>query len=99
MRSSSYEAALVRFEGRIGSAMLSDITRGLTGVLRGDDGCAYFQMLAHDMKQLELQHLKAEANKIPGKIRVFSFVMLMCFTLTYAVVIVSEILKSLGTMF
>ena len=99
MRSSSYEAALVRFEGRIGSAMLSDVVRGLIGVLRGDDGRTYFQMLSHDMKQLELQRLKAEANKIPGKIRKYSFVMLMCFTLTYAVVIVSEILSSLGTMF
>lgn len=99
MRSSSYEAALVRFEGRIGSAMLSDIVRGLIGVLRGDDGGTYFQMLSHDMKQLELQRLKAEANKIPGRIRKYSFIMLMCFTLTYAVVIVSEILKSLGTMF
>ncbi len=29
MRSSSYEAALVRIEGRIASPMLSDITRGL----------------------------------------------------------------------
>ena len=28
MRSSSYEAALVRFEGRLASPMLSDIVRG-----------------------------------------------------------------------
>lgn len=38
MRSSSYEAALTRFEARFNSPMLSDITRGLIGVLRGDDG-------------------------------------------------------------
>lgn len=99
MRSSSYEAALTRFEARIGSPMLSDITRGLLGVLRGDDGAMYFQMLAHDMKQLELQRLKAQAMKIPPKIRVFSFIMLMCFIMTYMAVIVSEILRSLGGMF
>lgn len=99
MRSSSYEAALTRFEAKIGSPMLSDITRGLLGVLRGDDGAMYFQMLAHDMKQLELQRLKAQAMKIPPKIRVFSFVMLLCFIMTYAAVIVSEILRSLGGMF
>ncbi|HBR07651.1 MAG TPA: secretion protein F, partial [Clostridiales bacterium] len=51
MRSSSYEASLVRFEGRIASPMLSDITRGLIGVLCGDDGRLYFQMLSHDLKQ------------------------------------------------
>jgi hypothetical protein len=99
MRSSSYEAALTRFEGRIGSPTLSDIVRGLIGVLRGDDGRMYFQMLAHDLKQLELQRLKAQAAKIPPKIRVFSFIMLVCFMLVYIVVIVMQILNSLGGLF
>lgn len=79
MRSSSYEAALTRFEARLNSPMLSDVVRGLVGVLRGDNSVVYFQMLAHDFKQLELQKLKSEAQKIPPKIRVFSFLMLMCF--------------------
>lgn len=99
MRSSNFEAALTRFEARFNSPMLSDITRGLIGVLRGDDGGMYFQMLSHDMKQLELQRLKAQAMKIPAKIRVFSFVMLMCFLLTYMAIIVYEIITSLGGMF
>lgn len=83
MRSGSYEAALTRFEARFNSPLLSDIVRGLIGVLRGDNGVHYFQMLSHDMKQLELQRLKAKAMKIPPKIRVFSFVLLMCFLVTY----------------
>jgi len=99
MRSSSYEAALTRFEARFNSPMLSDITRGLIGVLRGDDGAVYFQMLSHDMKLLELQRLKAQAMKIPSKIRVCSFFMLMCFLMTYMVIIVYEIITSLGGMF
>ena len=99
MRSSSYEAALTRFEARFNSPMLSDITRGLIGVLRGDDSGIYFQMLSHDMKQLELQRLKAQAMKIPLKIRVFSFAMLMCFLMTYMAIIVYEIITSLGGMF
>lgn len=98
MRSSSYEAALTRFESRLNSPMLSDITRGLIGVLRGDDGTMYFGMLTHDLKQLELQRLKAQALKIPPKIRVFSFLMLMCFMMMYVVVIVFEIIRSLGGM-
>lgn len=99
MRSSSYEAALTRFEARLNSPMLSDVVRGLIGVLRGDDSAVYFQMLAHDFKQLELQKLKSEAQKIPPKIRVFSFLMLLCFLLTYLAIIAFEILKSLGGMF
>jgi Flp pilus assembly protein TadB len=99
MRSSSYEAALTRFEARIGSPTLSDIVRGLIGVLRGDDGRVYFQMLTHDLKQMELQRLKAKAMKIPPKIRKFSFVMLMCFMLTYMVVIIYEIVNSMSALF
>lgn len=96
MRSSSYEAALIRFEA---TAIISDIVRGLIGILRGDDGRMYFQMLSHDLKALELQRLKAKAAKIPPKIRVFSFIMLMCFMMTYIVIIVYQIVNSLGSLF
>lgn len=99
MRSSNYEAALTRFEARLNSPMLSDVVRGLIGVLRGDDSAVYFQMLAHDFKQMELQRLKAQAQRIPPKIRVFSFVMLMCFLLTYLAIICYVALQSLGGMF
>ena len=99
MRSSNYEAALTRFEARLNSPMLSDMVRGLIGVLRGDDSAVYFQMLAHDFKQIELQRLKAEAQKIPPKIRVFSFAMLMCFLLTYLVIICYVAIENLGGMF
>ena len=99
MRSSNYEAALTRFEARLNSPMLSDVVRGLIGVLRGGDSAVYFQMLAHDFKQIELQRLKAEAQKIPPKIRVFSFVMLMCFLLTYLVIICYVAIENLGGMF
>ena len=87
MRSGSYEAALTRFEARFNSPLLSDIVRGLIGVLRGDNGVNYFQ------------RLKAKAMKIPPKIRVFSFVLLMCFLVTYLAIIIYEIIHSLGGMF
>ena len=99
MRSSSYEAALTRFEARINSPQLSDVVRGLIGVLRGDDGAVYFQMLSHDFKQAELQRLKTKASKIPPKIRVYSLTMLMCFLATYFAIIISEIIKSATTLF
>ena len=99
MRSSSYEAALTRLEARLNSPMLSDVVRGLIGVLRGDDSAVYFQMLSHDFKALELQRLKGQAQKIPPKIRVFSFLMLMCFLFTYLAIITGEILNSLGNLF
>lgn len=99
MRSGSYEAALTRFEARLNSPQLSDVVRGLIGVMRGDDGAVYFQMLTHDFKQAELQRLKAKAAKIPPRIRVFSFAMLVCFLATYFAIIGYEIIKSMGTLF
>jgi flagellar protein FlaJ len=99
MRSSGYEAALTRFEARLNSPEVSDVARGLISVLRGDDGAVYFQMLAHDFKQLELQRLKKQAQKIPSKIRVLSFVMLLCFLLTYLAIIAVQVVQSLSGMF
>ena len=98
MRSSNYEAALTRFEARLNSSQLSDIIRGLIGVLRGDDSAIYFQMLVHDFKQMELHRLKARAQKIPPKIRKFSFLMLMCYLSTYLMIIAFEIIKSMSSM-
>ena len=99
MRSGSYESALTRFETRIGSPKLSAVIRGLIGVIRGDDGVIYFQMLSHDLKQLELQRLKTIAMKRPGKIRKYSFAMLFCFLLMYLSVMFVEIVNALGNMF
>ena len=95
MRSSSYEAALTRFEARIGSAQLSDVVRGLVSVIRGDDSAVYFKMLSHDFKLIGLQRLKSQAQKIPPKIRVFSFGMLMLFLLTYLFVMGMQLIDCL----
>ena len=53
MKTGNYENALIHFETRIGSPMLSDVIRGLIGVLRGDDQRMYFKMICFDMRQIE----------------------------------------------
>lgn len=99
MRTGNFEAALTRFESRISSAMLSDVVRGLIGVLRGDDGVVYFRMLTHDMKQIELQRLKRIALERPPKIRKYSFMLLGCMLLVYLGVMGYEIIKTMSGMF
>lgn len=69
MKTGNYENALLRFQNRIGSTMLSDIVRGLIGTLRGDDQQMYFRMLAFDMRQMEQSNLKKEAAKRPNRCR------------------------------
>ena len=99
MRTGNYEGALTRLEARVSSAMLSDVVRGLIGVLRGDDGVAFFRMLAHDMKQLELQRLKKLALERPPKIRRYSFLLLGCMILVYMGVMGYQIIGTMSGIF
>lgn len=99
MRTGNFEGALTRFEARVSSAMLSDVVRGLIGVLRGDDGVAFFRMLSHDMKQLELQRLKKLALERPPKIRKFSFLLLGCMLLLYMGVMGYQIIGTMSGIF
>ena len=99
MRSGNYEAALTRFESRVGSSMLSDVTRGLIGVLRGDETDVYWAGLAVKFSDYQRQLLKQQAQKIPGKVKRLSMCLLVCFMLIYIVVIGMEILNSIGILF
>lgn len=95
----TYEAALTRLESRVGSSMLSDVTRGLIGVLRGDETDAYWTNLAMKFSDYQRTILKAEAAKVPAKVKRLSMCMLICFMLMYLLVIGMQIVTSLGGMF
>ena len=99
MKTGNYENALLRFETRIGSPMLSDVVRGLIGVLRGDDQRMYFKMICFDMRQIEQNNLKKEAAKRPRKIQHYSMMMLVCIMIIYLVVLCTEVINSLGVFF
>ena len=79
--------------------MLSDVARGLIGVLRGDDTEVYWSSLALKFADYQRQLLKQEANKVPGKVKRLSMCLLFCFMLIYIVVIGMEIVNSLGVLF
>lgn len=99
MRLTSYETALIRFENSINSTMLSEVVRGLIGMLNGDDNSEYFRMLSYKFKNFELNRLEKEAQKIPGKVRKFSMLMMFCMILLCAVAITLQIVDSAGTIF
>ncbi len=99
MKTGNYENALLRFETRIGSPMLSDVVRGLIGVLLGDDQRMYFKMICFDMRQIEQNSLKKEAAKRPRKIQRYSMMMLVCIMIIYLVVLCTEVINSLGVFF
>lgn len=96
MRSGNYEMALTRLESRVGSAMLSDVTRGLISVIRGDETSVYWGSLNLKFSDYQRQNLKAEAEKAPKKVRKLSMVLLICFMLIYVAVIGQVLVSSLG---
>lgn len=99
MRSGNYEAALTRLEARVGSAMMSDVCRGLIGVLRGDDTAMYWASLLLKFNDIQRQQLWLKAQKVPRKVKRLSMCLLFCFMLIYVVVIVAQIMSSLGILF
>ena len=99
MRSGNYEVALTRLEARVGSTMMSDVTRGLIGVIRGDETSVYWGSLVLKFSDFQRQNLKEEATKAPKKVRKLSMVLLVCFMLVYVAVIGEVLISSLGGLF
>jgi hypothetical protein len=99
MRAGNYESALTRLEARVGSSMLSDVTRGLIGVLRGDETRLYWSALSVKFADIQRTMLKQQAQKVPGKVKKLSMCLLICFMMIYLVVIGVEIGSKLGILF
>ena len=99
MRSGNYESALTRLESRLGSAMLSDVVRGLISVLRGDNTSVYWASLSIKFADIQRQQLKQNAQKVPAKVKRLSMVLLFCFMSVYLVVIITQMMVSMGAMF
>ena len=99
MKSGNYEGAITRLEARVGSSQMSDVCRGLIGILRGDDTEIYWASLAIKFNDIQRQQLRLQAQKVPRKVKRLSMCLLFCFMLIYIVVILSQIMSSLGVLF
>ena len=99
MRSGNDEAALTRLEARVGSSSLSDVVRGLIGILHGEDNSVYWANLSLKFSEAGRQNLREQAGNIPKRVRRLALVLLGCFFLIYIVVIGEVLLNSLGGLF
>lgn len=99
MRSGNYEAAITRLEAHVGSSMMSDVCRGLIGILRGDDTEMYWASLSIKFSDIQRQQLRLEAQGVPRRVRRLSMCLLLCFMLIYVVVIVAQIMSSITVLF
>ena len=99
MRSGNTEIAITRLEARVGSPLMSDVCRGLISIDRGDVNTVYWKSLSMKFADIQRQQLRLEAQKIPKKVKWLSMCLLFCFMLIYIVVILAQIMNSVGVLF
>lgn len=78
---------------------MSDVCRGLISLDRGDINTVYWNSLSMKFADIQRQQLKLEAEKIPKKVKKLSMCLLFCFMLIYIVVILAQIVSSVGVLF
>lgn len=99
MHSGNNEVAITRLEARAGSPLMSDVCRGLISINRGDVNTVYWKSLSMKFADIQRQQLRLEAEKIPRKVKRLSMCLLFCFMLIYIVVILAQIMNSVGVLF
>ena len=98
MRSGNIEIALTRLETRVGSTMMSDVTRGLVALNRGDDNRVYWGQLAMKFSDYQRQLLRQQADAVPRKVKRLSMALMFCFILIYVSVIGYVLVNSFGSI-
>ena len=99
MKSGHPESALLAFEQRCPSELLTGLVRGLLSALAGDDTKGYFLMLSDKISEHEKLKLSEKASKVPKKVRKLSLGCLILFLLSYAAVMTQVLSGALGGLF
>lgn len=99
IRSGNEIEAIKRLEGRVGSAMMSDVCRGLISISEGGDTMFYWQSLSVKFSDIQRQNLMREANKAPKRVNRLSMALFICFMALYIVVILLSIADSFNILF
>lgn len=99
MYTGNIQKALLNMEKRVNSTTLSEISRGLIGIVNGDDNVYYFQMLSYNLKKIEELRLEGEALKRPEKINKYSKLLLVGFFSIFGVVIAMQLVESMSKLF
>jgi hypothetical protein len=90
---SSVEEALIRLDERINSKYLSDIIRGLLGILNGSEGIAHFNMVVRDIKKEEYEILRRQAMRRPDKLKKWNLALFLIFIASVFVVIILDVVR------
>lgn len=93
------ERAIKAMEGRVASAKLGQVTRGLIAILRGDDQQIYFEMLAAEFRKSQNEEVEKELLKRPSKLNPYMGLLFMCLCMMLAVGLGGYIIDQIHKIF
>lgn len=93
------ERSLKALEGRINSSKLSQITRGLTSVLHGEEQSIYFQILAAELRKAQDEEVRKELKKRPEQTYPYLGLLFVCLILMLIASIGIYIAQQMGSLF
>ena len=92
------ERAIHALETRVASAKLSQLTRGLLAVMRGDDQRQYFAILAEEYRKAQDEAIERELLARPHKLYPYMGVLFLFLCLMIAVTVGTDLVQSLQNL-
>ena len=96
MKSGNYETALLRLEGRVGSANLSEVVRGLIEMTKGNDTKVYWETLQVRFSEMRKQELRKQVKRLPDKVHNLSLWLILAMIAIYSTVFITVMFDSIS---
>ena len=96
IKTGDYENAMAKMSARVNSGVFSEVARGLSSALRGEETAGYFETLSIKLKEQQAMILEKERLKLPKRTKFLVWAMLASMFLLYAVVLVVSVMDNLA---
>lgn len=98
-KTSSFDSAITRWDQRVNSDKLKQITHGLIAANNGDDVKMYFAMLERDMSAYWVSYLRSNIQTIPARMRVPKILMYAAVAIAMFYPLIMQIVESFRDVF
>lgn len=98
-KTSTFNGAISRWDQRINSDKLKQVTHGLISANNGDDVTMYFAMLERDMAAYEVSFLRSNVDTIPRRMRLPKILMYIAVAIAMFYPLIMQIIESFMVVF
>lgn len=99
MRVSNEINGLVKLESRISSSMLSDVTKGLIALTRGENNKEYFSNLINIFKRAYINDMRRKAGALPDKLKKYEILLFIGVGILILSILIADGMKSFSIIF